>query len=71
MGNELAKLTVFPTRMGAEMAKQLLEAAGIPSFVSADDAGGMRPAPFAYTCGAELIVNKKDFQKAREILNLL
>ncbi len=51
------------------MAKQLLASFGIPSFVSADDAGGMRPAPFAYSLGAELIIREEDALKSKEILD--
>ncbi|MBP7006050.1 DUF2007 domain-containing protein [Patescibacteria group bacterium] len=69
MASHLITIKTFPSRLEAEMAKQLLASFGIPSFVSADDAGGMRPAPFAYSLGAELIIREEDALKSKEILD--
>jgi Putative prokaryotic signal transducing protein len=49
------------------MAAGLLEAEGIFSFVSADDAGGAYP-PLQYLGGVRLIVFPEDEKRAREIL---
>ena len=68
MAQDLCSVRMFPTRLEAEFAKQQLVAEGIPAFVTADDAGGMRPAPFAYTSGAELVVRQKDFERAAQLL---
>jgi len=57
----------FSTRLEAQMAAGLLEAEGIFSFVSADDAGGAYP-PLQYLGGVRLIVFPEDEQRAREIL---
>lgn len=68
MGSHLLPVKFFPSRLEAEIAKGTLESAGIKAFISADDAGGMRPAPFAYSAGVELIVREEDAQSAKEIL---
>jgi hypothetical protein len=57
----------FSTRFEAEMAAGLLEAEGIQTFVSADDAGGAYP-PLQYVRGVLLIVFQEDESRAREIL---
>lgn len=58
----------FGNRIEAEMAKSLLEANGIPSYVSADDAGGIRPPPFSFSPGVRLIVRSIDLIPARRLL---
>ncbi len=57
----------FSTRMEAELAAGLLEAEGIQTFISADDAGGAYP-PLQYIRGVRLIVFPEDEVRAREIL---
>lgn len=69
MASRLITIKTFSSRMEAEMAKQLLASFGILSFVSADDAGGMRPAPFAYSAGTELVVREEDAEKSISILD--
>ncbi|MBP6945152.1 DUF2007 domain-containing protein [Patescibacteria group bacterium] len=69
MKSNILTLKKFSTRLEAEMAKEVLESVGIKSFLSADDGGGMRPAPFAYSMGVELIVREEDVQRAKEILD--
>ncbi len=69
MSTRLVTLKTFPSRLEAEIAKGKLDSFGMQSFVSADDAGGMRPAPFAYSVGAELVIKEEDAQKANSILN--
>ena len=68
MSTHLITFRTFPTRIEAELAKSLLEAAGIKAMISADDAGGMRPTPFAYTSGVELIIREEDVDRANEVL---
>jgi len=58
----------FRSRLAAELAQNLLAEHGIPSFVSADDAGGMRPPPFQFDAGVRLIVRSLDFVPARRLL---
>jgi len=70
MSHSLVTLITFPTRIEAEIAKSTLEAAGIKAMVSADDAGGMLPTPFAYTSGAELTIREQDREKAKAILGI-
>ena len=68
MASQLVCVATFPTRLEADLAKSLLESAGIKSFVSADDAGGMRPGVFSYTAGVELVVREEDLTRAKELL---
>jgi len=55
----------FKSRIDADIAKSRLEAEGIASIVSSDDAGGMYP-PLSSVVGLQ--VRKKDAKKAKEIL---
>ena len=43
--SDLVKVSNYFDRISAEMAKGVLDAEGIKSYVSADDAGGIRPSP--------------------------
>ena len=60
-------LEKFSSRMEAQMAAGLLEAEGINTFISADDAGGIYP-PLQFFLGVRLIVAPEDERRAREIL---
>jgi hypothetical protein len=64
--DEAVVLEKFSSRMEAQMAAGLLEAEGIYSFISADDAGGAYP-PLQHL-GVRLIVLPEDERRAREIL---
>jgi Putative prokaryotic signal transducing protein len=57
---------VYRTRSEAEIAQGALAAAGIESFVSADDAGGM--IPFDLSGGVRLLVEDADAEEAASIL---
>jgi len=57
----------FGSRPEAELARGLLESVGIPAFVSADDAGGMRP-PLQLSQGVRLMVREADLTRARRVL---
>lgn len=51
------------------MEKTKLANYKIPSFIHADDTGGMRPFPFSPTStGVRLMVNKADYKKAIKAL---
>jgi hypothetical protein len=63
--SELAVVSTFRTTADAQIAKGILDDAGIESMVRTDDAGGMYPA----IGGAELLVRVEDVQKANEELN--
>jgi hypothetical protein len=56
----------FSTRSEAELAQGALAAAGIESFVAADDAGGAYP--FDLAGGARLLVEAKDADEAGAVL---
>ena len=43
--SDLVKVSNYFDRISAEMAKGVLDAEGIESYVSADDVGGVRPSP--------------------------
>ena len=57
----------YPTRTDAELAQSALEAAGIPSLIVADDAGGAYP--FDLTGGAHLLVEEADAGDAAALLS--
>jgi hypothetical protein len=57
---------IYPTRSDAELAQAALAAAGIPSVLEADDAGGAYP--FDLTGGARLFVDQGDADVAVAIL---
>jgi hypothetical protein len=56
----------YPTRADAELAQATLEAEGIQSVVSSDDAGGAYP--FDLSGGARLLVTEADAERAAAIL---
>jgi cell division protein FtsN len=56
----------FRTRSDAELAQTALAAAGIESFVTADDAGGAYP--FDLTAAARLLVDPADAEAAAAVL---
>lgn len=58
----------YSSRIEANIAKGLLESNGIIAQISADDAGGAYPFPFATTVGVMLQVEHKDLEKAKKIL---
>jgi len=66
--NTIVTVQTYSSRIEAEIAKGLLESEGIKALISADDAGGMRPFPFAYSNSVELKVREEDVEKAKEIL---
>jgi hypothetical protein len=68
MTSELITIATYSTRFDAEFAKNILVAHGVRAMVSADDVGGMRVMPFAYTSGAELIVRQEDVDRAKALL---
>ena len=62
---DLVVVSTFRSTADAQIAKGVLDEAGIESMIRADNAGGMYPA----ISGAELLVRSEDVQKARESLN--
>ena len=63
----MIQVGAYPTRSDAELAQTALAAAGIPSVVAADDAGGAYP--FDLTGAARLLVDEADAEDAAEILS--
>jgi hypothetical protein len=65
---ELITIHSFDNEIEAEFAKAKLESAGIRSFLSGDDCGGLRPA-MSFTNGIKLIVRADDAERANKILS--
>jgi hypothetical protein len=63
----MIQVGAYPTRSDAELAQTALAAAGIPSLVAADDAGGAYP--FDLTGAARLLVDEGDAEDAAAILS--
>jgi hypothetical protein len=61
---DLVSISTFRSTADAQIAKGVLDEAGIESMMRADNAGGMYPA----ISGAELLVRSEDVAKAREVL---
>jgi len=61
---ELITLSTFPSIADAQIAKGVLDEAGIASMIRSDNAGGMYPA----IAGADLLVRTDDAEKATEAL---
>ena len=57
----------FPNRIDADIAQSALDACGIESFVSADDAGGVQPG--LWMKGVRLLVLEADANRALAVLN--
>jgi hypothetical protein len=58
---------IYPTRSDAELAQAVLAAAGVPSVVVSDDAGGAYP--FDLTGGARLLVEEASAEDAAAVLS--
>ena len=68
--DNLVLLKTYKTRLEAEIVKGKLEAYKIKSIILGDDEGGMSPFPFQpSSTGIKLLINKKDYKKARDLLN--
>ncbi len=68
MTGETVVVRSYAHEMEAEIAKSVLESAGIPSFIQRDDAGGMMPS-LQFLRGARLIVRREDAEDAARILD--
>ena len=62
---DLISISTFRSITDAQIAKGILDAAGIDSMIRADTAGGMYPA----LSGAELLVRAEDADKAYRALH--
>ncbi len=63
--SELVSVSTFRSTMDAQIAKGILDEAGIESRVRSDNAGGMYPA----IDGANLLVRAEDVTRANEALH--
>lgn len=61
----LIAVSTFRSNADAQIAKGLLDEAGIESMIRTDNAGGMYPA----LSGAELLVRSEDLDKANDALH--
>jgi Putative prokaryotic signal transducing protein len=64
--SDLVVISTFPSEADAQIAKGLLDGAGIESMIRTDNAGGMYPA----ISGADLVVRAEDVEKANDLLSL-
>jgi hypothetical protein len=62
----MVEVGTYNTRSDAELVQATLAAAGIPSVISADDAGGAYP--FDLTGGARVLVDEVDADDAAAVL---
>jgi putative signal transducing protein len=62
----MVEVGTYNTRSDAELVQATLAAAGIPSVISADDAGGAYP--FDLTGGARVLVDETDADDAVAVL---
>lgn len=67
---EIVVLKIYQNEFEADAAKTQLDSAGIHSFISADNYGGMMPA-LSHSEGVRLMINSEDYQKASEILKVM
>ena len=63
--SDLITLSTFRSAADAQIAKGILDEAGIDSMIRADNAGGMYPG----ISGAELLVRGEDVDKAHDVLD--
>ena len=63
--SELVAVSTFRSTADAQIAKGILDEAGIESMIRSDNAGGMYPA----LDGADLLVRAEDLIKANEALH--
>jgi hypothetical protein len=63
---ELIVIGDYQDKLEAELAHGALQAAGIDSMVSADDAGGEEPG--LWMGGVRLLVRAEDAKQAKEVL---
>lgn len=62
--SDLVIVSTYPSTADAQIAKGMLDGAGIQSMIRSDNAGGMYPA----IAGADLLVRAEDVDKAKQAL---
>jgi ABC-type amino acid transport substrate-binding protein len=63
---DLVVVGTYLTGLDADLARSVLEAAGVDCMVRADDCGGLRP--HLWMGGIELLVRREDRDRAQEVL---
>ena len=63
--SDLIAVSTFRSMADAQIAKGILDEAGIESMIQSDNAGGMYPA----LAGADLLVRAEDVERATEQLH--
>jgi hypothetical protein len=63
--SDLVPVSTFRSAADAQIAKGILDGAGIESMIRSDNAGGMYPA----IAGVELLVRAEDVEKAADALD--
>lgn len=66
--SKLVVVDAFASQIEADLAKSILESAGLDATIQADRAGGMRDHLAWSGTGFRVLVRKEDAAKAREIL---
>ena len=66
--SKLVLAQAFGSQGGAELAKSMLESAGIDAMVQADTVGGMRPHVAWSGLGFRVLVREEDLAEARGVL---
>ncbi len=67
---KIVPLRTFTTRTDAEMARGMLAANGIVSYIHAEEAVGMESFPGGYTPAIKLMIKKSDFSIAEKLMKL-
>lgn len=65
---KLVLVQVFGSQGQADLAKSMLESAGIDTMIQADTAGGMDPAIAWGDLGFRVLVREEDAAEARQLL---
>ncbi len=64
----LVLVQAFASQVEADLAKSVLESAGIDAMIQADTAGGLRPHIAWSGLGFRVLVREEDAATAREVL---
>ena len=66
--SKLVVVQAFGSQVEADLAKSVLESAGIDSMIQADTAGGMRPHIAWSGLGFRVLVREEEAATARDVL---
>lgn len=66
--NDFVVLYLFPSRIEAEMAGEILKEAEIPYLIQSEDIGLFGPGGSPAPAGARLMVRKEDIEDAKVLL---